>query len=436
MKYLLLILMCFVASFSQAQNCTTDLVNDDYSEYARVIDEENAKPYLPAGAWYWDPTKPGVGLSVTVQESKNGSSGVFVFGAFYTYKSDGSQAWYTIAGDYEPNDNVNDWREDLEKFGTSVADTSVPSQTRELVGFSGCFYGNSDTWMGELNAPLYETSDGPVLDGEWSQMAVSEYKQAKLVWLSPDQIEIYLDGSSTPAHLFERQNLHGDLTLGDADYILHNTYHMDMLHYGILPNVISPSGDRRLYSVRYQGNLNFREFDPDIEFSNTPDWAVDDFVDFTELHSNKRYFISKRPLTDLISMDFNHVDESVLAFRNYDDSLFVNISFYVLIAYDLDYKLLELYLIQPNDADGDLTQGYNDQIDCFRFKTYLPPEDQGRLSFYPAACEQCGNNFQFRKEVIRRSSVHLYKLPELGDFFEQMPDVFSEGDNVTERAGE
>ena len=61
-------------------------------------------------------------MSISIQQSVHSPTGYFAFGVFYTYKDDGTQAWYTVSGGYEPTEphDVAYWQKDTEDFGTYI----------------------------------------------------------------------------------------------------------------------------------------------------------------------------------------------------------------------------------------------------------------------------------------------------------------------------
>lgn len=425
MKKLILLNLLTAVFVCSAQDCNVDLVTDDYTEIFHHYDDDNSAAYIPAGAWYWDPEESGVGMSVSVQKSKHVNGAYFVFAAFYTYKDDGSQAWYTINGIYEPNQNINDWREDLELFGTSQTDPLNPSVNTQKVGFYDCYWGNSDTWMGEVDSVLYETTGGPVLDGEYSPNDIFVYKPIKLVWLSPNDIEIYIDGETSPSHTFQRMNLHGDIALGDADYLKDNYYHLEMTSYGILPPFITEN--RGFYASLLEGNVTFNSLNPQNDFADAEQWAIDRFLNLTEFNNTKKYYITNKPFERTVLQSFEDLDFQ----EQLREPLQVKYYGYIVITYDTSTQMMEGYLVQTFDSANDpsISKGLFN-AGSYKFKGYLPAPDQGMISLYPAACYQCQSDYDLRPEVVGRSSLVLYNLPDLGEAFSKLPLVYTGGFNV------
>lgn len=429
MKIYLLSMFLSVFSYaSLAQDCTTQLATEDYTDTFHTIDNENDVPYVPGGAWYWDPDESGVGMSIAIQLSKHGGGGYQVFGAFFTYKPSGEQAWYTVQGTYTPDENVNDWREDLERFGTTLSGSANerPDGIREWLGFGGCYWGNSETRMGELNAFLAETKNGPVLDGATSVGEIFAYKPVKMVWLNPNEIEIYIDGESTPSHTFQRMTMHGDLRKGDADYLTEGYYHLDLTTYGILPPFVIES--KAFYTSVATGNFSFDKLNIDEDFPDAEEWAVDRFKNFTEYNEHKDYYITSQPIVSYVYQGFWNRDDSEEA--TWEPKAVPNYEYLVMV-YDKSTLMLEGYQVQTFDAANSpsITKGLFVSTG-FRFKGYLPSGDQGRISLYPAACYHCHADYDLRKEVIRRSALNLYQIPDMGEAFAKMPMILNNDFNV------
>src|SRR5690554_4671129 len=69
------------------------------SKFNDLLGSSDGGVYTPSTAAYWNPDKPGMGMGVSVQPSELAQSGYVVFAGVYTYKPDGSQAWYSIQGE-------------------------------------------------------------------------------------------------------------------------------------------------------------------------------------------------------------------------------------------------------------------------------------------------------------------------------------------------
>ena len=385
----------------------------------KLLSGEASEAYVPSSAWYWDPQKPGMGLNLTVQRSKYGDTGYFVFGAFYTHKPDGTQAWYTVQAAYEPNPNVNAWREVKADWGISVQDTL--SGGTDVAGAGGNYWGSDEAWMGEINTVLNETSGGMPLGQPYRDFQVSAYKDVRMVWLNPNTIEIYIDGESSPSQTFIRQNLHGDIAVGDADYLKDNYFKMVGMQHGFAPN-------GQDVNVRYiTSTMKFERIDPMNYFN--PGVNMDLFLNATEYSPSKAYYISNVPVGEVVGV-YNKIGQG-------GDQVFSQIeghprnNKWVVLVYDNTNQLISgYYMLNVQNGPQD---GLFPFMGDYKFKGYLPPEDQGRISLYPAACAHCNgtSDVSFIKELTRRSVWHLFKIPDdTGVAFGQLPDVHEEGFNI------
>lgn len=376
---------------------------------------ESSEPFIPSSAWYWDPDKSGMGLNLTIQEAKHGQTGYFLFAAFYTYKPDGSQAWYTINSEYVPNPNVNAWREKKSIFGQSVLNTVTNPQVVE--GANGNYWGEEDAWMGRVDSVLYETSGGMPLGGAYRVNDIVEYKDISLVWKNPVEIDIYIDGSETPDHTFVRNNLHGDLVLGDADYLTDGSYKLLGLRHG---KSVSAA------TVDYiQSTMTFTKFDPSNYFDSNVN--SDLFMNATEYSDSKTYYISDQKV-GRVSFEYNSSSASNL-FSSVEEK-FRSLRYVVLV---YDTSTLTISGFDMVTVDGNPKRGLFPSMGDYKFEGYLPPPDQGRISMYPSACSHCNgqSDVSFKPEFTRRSAWHLYKVPNSsGNLRKQLPDVWKVGENL------
>ena len=268
----------------------------DYTQTAaRAFTEENATGYVMANTWFWDPDEPGVGMNISIQRSQVSASGFYVHGAFYSYADDGTQAWYTVQGDYTPNSNVNDWREDKELFGKSwISYSLIPSFVSRYQythgGSWNCFWGNEDSWMGEVNSQLAVTSNGPVL-GAGSGQSYPDFqvvgdKNIRMRFTTPNDVEIYFDGETTPSHVMERFKWHSNMAASEADYITEGTWHFNSVDHTYIPKGIwgeTHLGD--VLPVTGSVNTRFEKFNPE-PYLTTPEageWAFVDFIDNVDI---------------------------------------------------------------------------------------------------------------------------------------------------------
>ena len=426
-KYVLL-LIAFLIGKVNAQTCTGQGF-EDYSTLFEGVAEGNSVEYVQAKTWYWNPEEPGIGMNISIQRSKAGTTGYFGFGAFYTYKSDGSQAWYTVQGEYVANPQINEWREKNSVFGESVSRSSTSSpEVKEAR--NGCYWGSDDVWMGKMEGVLYETSGGTVLGGEFKENEIFTYQPVTLIWKNPNDIEIYLNNSSNPDHTMERMNLHGDLANPDADYITNGVWHFNSVLYDIVPIGIS-FGPGLLPSYA-TGNLKFRKFDPLVELAQAEDWAVDIFKNFAEYSDGKQYYISTKPIVNYVDMSHDPLNSDFVEGRFIRYELAPQMQ-YVLLSYDVATRTISGHFVEGFDqGDPDITRGLFDITGDYKLKGYLPPEDQGRISMYMAACFHCGstNDTSFRPETSTRSSWNLWRIPDLGESFSRIPGFFNEEYNV------
>lgn len=373
------------------------------------------EPYVPNGAWYWDPNKSGMGLNVTFQKSKHGSTGYLAFAAFYTYKDDGSQAWYTINGFYVPNEDVYEWREKRDVFGVSVKDAMTNPTTVE--GAGGNYWGGDAPYMGRVDTQLLETNNGMPLGGPHRPNNIWAYKDVSMVWRNPSEIDIYIDGDETPTHTFVRYNYHGDLRKGDADFLTNGFYKLLGLRYGKLGNDVT--------AEYIQSTMSFSKIDPLTYFGAGAN--TDLFMNVTEFNENKSYYLSNQAVG---RATFKMNDEnSPELFKSFETT--VRDKQFVVLVYDNDTQTISGF--DMNTVAGNPESGLYPKMGDYKFKGYLAPEDQGRLSMYPAACAHCNgtSDATFKPEYTRRSAWHLYKVPDgTGLLHSQLPDMWHVGKNI------
>lgn len=370
----------------------------------KLLSDEMSEAYVPGSAWYWDPNKSGMGLNVTIQKSKHGSSGYFMFAAFYAHNEDGSQVWYTVQSEYLPNEDVNAWREDRNVFGTP--------------------WGGNDAWMGEVNADLYLATNGMPLGQAHKPNDIQVYKPVRMVWRNPNDVDIYIDGDTSPTLSFVRQNMHGDIRLGDADYLTDNYFKMIGLQHGFERNGTDVNVKHITSSV------TFNKFDPLNYFENNN--SANEFKEFTEYSSSKFYYISHAPVGHLDGVYNKNGQGGDDVFRSLEG--FPRSSKWVVLTYNTSDKTIDGYYVWANN--GDPSKGLLPYMANYKFKGYLPGEDQGRISLYPAKCVSCGSTTgddgSFIKGLTRRSAWHLFKMPDdAGLSLGQLPDVYEPGFNIT-----
>lgn len=427
-KTYVIILFILLMGQANSQTCTGQGF-ENYSTLFEGVAESNTQGYVQAKTWYWNPDESGIGMNMSIQRSKVGDTGYFGFGAFYTYKSDGSQAWYTIQGEFVPNPDVNQWRNQSSVFGESVSRSST-SNPEIRVARNGCHWGSEDVWMGKIEGVLYETSGGTVLGGEYRENEIFTYLPVTLIWKNPNVVEIYLDNESSPSHIMERMNFHGDLRNPDADYITNGVWHFNSVLYDIVP--IGVSFGPGLLPSYVTSNLKFREFNPLEEFTDAPSWAIDRFKNFSEFSESKKFYISTKPLTHYVDMSHDTIEDNFVEGRFIRYELQAQLQ-YVLLSYDVETRTLSGHFVEGFDqSDPDVSKGLFDVTGDYKMKGYLPPEDQGRISMYMSACFHCGStsDTSFRPETSTRSSWNLWKIPDLGENFARIPDFFNEDYNV------
>lgn len=420
-------------------------------DYARDVvytwTEENATPYAVSNAWYVDYDQPGVGITLSIQKSKLSSTGYFVFGAFYTYEADGSQVWYTIGEEYDFNSQVNDWREKASHYENGIPYPGEP-ETVGYIAFSThfrCSPTGDDTWLADVSGRLHKTANGPVMGLSASHGYDSiEGREIRLRFRTPQKIEVYLDGSDQIKHVMRRANLTGDIEKGDADYLLEGVWHLDTVwNEALRPGLFGDDFPGALATSYIQGNLTFERFDPSIILDNPDiwDWVKTRFIASTEINEHKHYYIStQRVAGNLlfwkdISVSNQQYDlfntfgapsgneyEGIRILMVYDDEtgmiaqyFFSGINQYEYVDPWQDSAVLGMHFVELNG----------------RFKGYLPPADQGRISMYLARCTLCGQSgTQGKKELRRRAGSHLWRIPSNGEEFLQMPQVWRWGKNV------
>jgi len=379
-----------------------------------VIGEENEEIQVPASSWYWDPNFSGIGFGSTIQKSKHGESGWFGFGAFYAYKEDGTQVWYTVQGDYIPNPNPNAWKENKSAFGFSGSNVQIE-------GNQGNYWGSDDSWMGRISSNLYETSNGMPLGEPWRENDIFVAGEVEIIWRSPEVIEIYLDGSETPTHVMHRMRYYADILRGDAGFLTENHYKMIGMIHGL-------DVDQGVYMDYINTTTSFREIDPISFFGSGYD--ASDFYDLTELTPSKQYFLSTRPIGmvrgEYATSGNQAFDQVTPMFHDSENG-----TRWVLMVYDKESTTLSGYIMRtvPN---GIPENGLSIDMGDYKFKGYLYTEDEGKLSLYPAACSRCNGatDSSFKPELTRRSVWHLFKIPDsTGKFLENLPDVHEEDFN-------
>lgn len=382
---------------------------DSFTTHQSLSDSGNVEAAVPQGSWFLEPNNDGWGINVTVQTSKNASSGYFVFGAFYAHKEDGSQVWYVTQGDYVPNDNPNAWRETPSSYGTT--------------------WGSEDATMGAFEGTLYETSGGMPLGSTWRPHNSTAAGSVRLVWVNPDKLLIYLNGSVVPSHSLIRSSFYShEFIKGDADYLSENHYRMLGLH-----QYKGDDGKLKMEYIRSTMTFNKLNF---ADFFDADATEVSEFrTDLGGIDEDKQYYISNRSVGymygDFSQKGEEHVFDAVNA-KFFDAEL----RYYVVLVYDKQERMLSGYWVQGREDLGpEKGLRVSDKLG-FKFKGHLPPEDQGRLSLFPAKChvERCGNEQNFTPTYTRRTVWHLFKIPDdNGLFYDRIPDVKEKDWGVYER---
>lgn len=411
--------------------------------------EENATPYAMSNAWYVDHDQPGVGITLSIQKSKLSSTGYFVFGAFYTYEADGSQVWYTIGEEYDFNSQVNDWREDWYKFGSSFYATNYPSVPAHLTSIGRCWFGNKHTWLADVRGRLHKTANGPVMGLSASHGYDSiEGREIRLRFRSPQEVEVYLDGSDQIKHVMRRANLTGDIEKGDADYLLEGVWHLDALWNETVPVGVFGEDFPGGFSTAYiQGNLTFERFDPGIILDNPDiwDWVKSGFIDATVMNEHKHYYISTQRVAGNIVLwkDISASNQQYDLFKSFGEG-HGSLDFYenvrILMVYDDETGMISQHFFSGINQyeyvdpwQDSAVLGMHIVETDNKFEGYLPPADQGRISTYYSNCNRCGSpqgTNDMRKETMRRAGSHLWRIPSNGEEFLQMPQVWRWGKNV------
>ena len=348
---------------------------------------EKQEPTIPISSWYWDINQPGIGLSINIQKSKHVPSGYLVFGAFFTYKEDGSQAWYTTQGNYEPN--LNGWKETPDFFTDG-----------------------EESYMGKLTSALYETRDGTAIDvGGYKENSISEYKAVELVWLTPRKIEIYIDSESDPRHTFEVQEFYED-PAGDFDFIQERYWQITGARYAF------DSTSTRTGLVRYNSVVKFDKFVPEELFSNMPDPSVMTLFNYdVDRNERQEFYISSRPI-GFISGGINEFGTMDFYIKHEGGD------HYFVMVYDQQTQIVDFYDMTTIDND-DPTTGLVAFMGDYKFRSYLVAPDQDSINLYPAECFHCGGQGSYRSDVVRRSAVHMFELPDIGETLSRLPDVYT-----------
>ena len=366
--------------------------------YYNDLSGENSDAVIPQNSWYWDPNQSGWGFGISVQRSQMGNSGYLVHGAFYTHKEDGSQAWYTVQGEYVPNPDVNAWRETPAMYGTQ--------------------WGNNNAWMGKVESQLAETSGGMPLGEDWRPNDAFAVGDIKIIWRNPDVVEIYLDGATEPDHVLERFSMYGDLKKGDAGYLSKNIYRMIGMRNYISGQYDTPKAEY------IQSTMSFNQFNPD-DFFDHDAYGKAGFLDVIDAGGDKQYFISSRPVGNLTAQYMASGSEYILG--RWDKKLFDHgLPDYIIMVYDREKKQLNGYIARGVQKDAP-ERGLIVDLNGYRFSGHLPPEDQGRISLHPSKCvsSRCGSGASFTKELTRRSVWHFFKVPDdTGMLHERIADTY------------
>ena len=372
----------------------------DLSKFNDLLGSEQSGDYIPSTSWYWDPDQPGMGMSVSIQPSEFGETGYIIFAGIYTYKDDGSQAWYTIQGDYVPNADSNAWHEVKSVFGTP--------------------WGPDEAYMGQVHADLYETSDGMVLgSSQYRDYDIWIYKSVSLKWRNPHVIDVWIDGDHLQT--FYRNTYHGDTVRGSANILTKNTFYLYGAAHGVDEKQVYNNLIERPKLEYIQSAMSFKAIE-DVDGFFTQG-NVTGFKSITEYDANKEYYISEQPvghiemIYDYKAPTVHQVFKEVIPHYRKDH--------YVVLVYDKDTYLLSGYYFKAV-KDDDPRKGLIQAMGDFKFMGYLAPSDQGAMALFPAACAGCNEtgNKGFRKELTRRSVWYLFTIQQdNGKALKRFPDV-------------
>jgi hypothetical protein len=422
-----------------SEACNNPKFSENWADNYHMLNDENQTPFVGAASWYYDPDTPGVGLSVTVQQSDHSTTGYFAFGVFYTYKEDGSQAWYAIDGFYEPTtpDGGECWQKDSEDFGMHYKRGGVIYNADYVL--AKCWWGDDETYLGELDSVMIETANGNVLDGEYSPHDIVDARDVTVRWINPDQVEIYLDDQSAPAHTFERHKFSAGDPVSHADFLTQNTYFYENMSYGVVYKDYLPCNGECYHAIwasPIKGTLSFRKFDPLSEYTNPhPAWdndydsAVDHFKRLTSWKEHIQYYISN----DCIEKHSFAELRTPLNPENYVasyETFTPNGCLYVVLAYDTQTQWLEGFLFAGLFGGDDISLGLRNASGGYTFRAPLPAADDAIISLFAGTYNGSNNNDSTRSFLMYRSSLTLYKIPSLGGLFEQMPAHFSPDWNI------
>lgn len=385
MRYLILLLLSFqVAAL-------------DLSKFNDLLGDTKGAPYIPGTAWYWNPDEPGMGMSVSIQQSEFGDSGYIVFAGIYTYKADGSQVWYTIQGDYKPNPDFNAWHEVKSQFGTP--------------------WGSDSSYMGKLTDQMATTSGGMVLgETNYRPYDVKAYKPVELIWRNPHTIDVVING--VKEQTFFRNTYHGDTVKGSANVLAKNYYRVIGAAHGVFETTY---GDRPKLD-HINSAMSFKEFVPNDFF----EYAFNSFKNVTEYDANKVYYISEQPVGH-IEMIYDYKAPTVKdVFKEVNPNY--RKDHYVVMVYDTDTYMLSGYYFKAFNNDNP-KKGLTLAMTDYKFMGYLSPSDQGMMALYPAACGACNKTSgkSFKPEFTRRSVWYLYPFQQdSGEAWSKLPDVDKE----------
>lgn len=459
----------------------------DWTDEFQMLDEENNKPYVGSASWYYDPETPGIGLSMTLQQSVHSPSGYFGFGVFYTYNQDGSQAWFPVDGFYEPtyNDDEAYWQYDTDYFGVHVKEGSTLFNSEDepfyLYRLNNCWWGHENTYLGELSSALVKTSGGAVVDGAYSPHQYEQVGDVRIRWRSPDKVEVYINGANEPQHTFIRHKFNAGSPARNADFLLDNTYYLDTTYWnGIWKKQLWDCWDfdnnvptdpewgcmNVVFANRYKGAVEFKRFDhrTDMPDNNTPSIGDDFDQQWRDQNMNGYYYPNNwaaenfHRSTGWVERHVNYISKECLPLRNdftvrsplatplYQQAGsfgYVNHyetpadwCTYIILSYDPLYDSLSAYYAQTWYDDNDVKRGLSTIMSGYKFKAPLPQSDSALINLFPSTDYSSNNSFDDRPWFMNRSHFTLHRLPKLGGLFKELPNVYIDVWNLDVERGE
>lgn len=313
-----------------------------------------SKPDLPDNGWYWAAEQggvPGWGLNLECQTADFSATGLFCFGAVYTYKPDGSQAYYTFQGDYQFNSDVWAWRE---KRGD----------------------------MGSITATLYETANGGCLT--CPQVAADGFDAGlgalTVTWNDPINAVVSLNGVQ---HQVNRFRFHSGLPATDISFITKGWWQVYWQD-----SFFGNSENERWRSAR--GLVRFEELDKS-KLIGSP------------FHNeNWLYFIN----TTENSLEWREND------CGYSCNTYAS-SYSLLIAYDPLNQ--DTYFFRSLDSDDNLIDDLLHLTCDFLMGGKMRPESSKTNVFYAISDDRCISADKDTEERRRNSYLYMTNLGNVGE---------------------